>query len=360
MASSPDSDRFPLLDGLRGLAAVMVLGYHIVVAEGIIGPLAHGYLAVDFFFALSGFVIASAYEQRLRSGRLSLKDYAVTRLIRLYPMLTIGLLFAAAASLASGAPLGGSVGSLLLVLLAEELMIPSLFGHGPIFLLNGPQWSLFLEMAANAWHALFVKQLGAGVLIAVIAICAALLVWIGLQHHGLNMGWRTENLAEGAARTLFSFFVGLGVQRLRAAGRLPKAVLPWWAITALLAAAIGLPNPPAPLAHGLRDILIVLALFPFLLANAVSAPLPRRLVPLAAWAGFVSYPLYLLHTSVLELAAPVLAAPATPKLEKLLGYAAVAAACLLLSWAAGKWAEEPIRRRLMGLLKRSPAPIPAA
>jgi peptidoglycan/LPS O-acetylase OafA/YrhL len=269
-------------------------------------------------------------------------------------MLSIGVFLAAAASLASGRPAGGDLAPLAAILLAEQLMIPTLLGEGPIFLLNGPQWSLFLEMAANACHALVVKQLGTGLLVATIAISAALLVWIGLQHHGLNVGWRTENLAEGAPRTLFSFCVGLGVHRLRAAGRLPQGVLPWWAIAALLAAAIGLPNPHAPLAHGLRDIAIVLALFPILLVNAVSASMPPRLVPLAAWAGFISYPLYLLHASVLALAAPTLAAPTASPIEKLSGYAGVVAGCLLLSWAVGKWADEPIRKRLTAALKSKP------
>ena len=86
--------RYEILDGLRGVAAVIVLSFHLleVYSKGqqytIIN---HGYLAVDFFFILSGFVVGYAYDDRW--GRMSLSDFFKRRLVRLHPMLIFGTLF---------------------------------------------------------------------------------------------------------------------------------------------------------------------------------------------------------------------------------------------------------------------------
>ena len=76
--------RYEILDGLRGVAAVMVLVYHICEPHWgqTTQPVAHGYLAVDFFFVLSGFVIGYAYDDRWSNG-LSLKEFMKRRITRL-------------------------------------------------------------------------------------------------------------------------------------------------------------------------------------------------------------------------------------------------------------------------------------
>jgi len=94
LASKP---RYEILDGLRGVAAVLVVAYHLFETYyhgGTSQPINHGYLAVDFFFVLSGFVIGYAYDDRW--DRMSTWGFVKRRLIRLHPMVIFGSLFGAA------------------------------------------------------------------------------------------------------------------------------------------------------------------------------------------------------------------------------------------------------------------------
>src|SRR6202790_2270034 len=89
---------YPILDGLRGTAAIMVVIYHLFEAYfPVVGhhPTPHGYLAVDFFFLLSGFVVGYAYDDRW--GRMGLRGFLARRLIRLHPMVILGSVIGAIA-----------------------------------------------------------------------------------------------------------------------------------------------------------------------------------------------------------------------------------------------------------------------
>lgn len=85
---------YQILDGLRGVAAVIVVLFHILEAHALGNRteqiINHGYLAVDFFFLLSGFVISYAYDDRW--GKMTLKDFFLRRIIRLHPMIIVGSL----------------------------------------------------------------------------------------------------------------------------------------------------------------------------------------------------------------------------------------------------------------------------
>lgn len=93
LASKP---RYEILDGLRGVASMMVVAYHLFETyshDPLHQILNHGYLAVDFFFVLSGFVIGYAYDDRWT--RMTLKDFFKRRLVRLHPMVIMGTLIGA-------------------------------------------------------------------------------------------------------------------------------------------------------------------------------------------------------------------------------------------------------------------------
>ena len=157
---------YELLDGLRGVAALLVVFHHIFegyafagsvngVGDGIIAHLNHGYLAVDFFFLLSGFVIGYAYDDRWQRG-FTLSDFFRRRLIRLHPMVVFGAVVGLVCFLLQGcAHWDGSrvsVSMAMLALLAAMFMIPAwpgcpyeVRGNGEMFPLNGPAWSLFFE-----------------------------------------------------------------------------------------------------------------------------------------------------------------------------------------------------------------------
>ena len=161
---------FALLDGLRGVAALAVLWYHVSegfafaeatngAGDGIIRSFNHGYLAVDFFFLLSGFVIAYAYDDRWGKG-LTIGNFFKRRLIRLHPMLIAGAIIGAITFLIQGGVTWSgeavSTSAVLLCLALTFLFIPSVpggsyevRGNGEMFPLNGPYWSLFFEYIGN-------------------------------------------------------------------------------------------------------------------------------------------------------------------------------------------------------------------
>lgn len=94
LASKP---RYEILDGLRGVAAMLVVAHHLFETYFHTAPnqpINHGYLAVDFFFVLSGFVIGYAYDDRW--NRMSIWNFAKRRLVRLHPMVIFGTLIGTA------------------------------------------------------------------------------------------------------------------------------------------------------------------------------------------------------------------------------------------------------------------------
>ncbi|WP_066721730.1 acyltransferase family protein [Sphingomonas pituitosa] len=91
-ATSDGKPHFDVLDGLRGTAALLVVAFHIqgitVLFEASRLLLPHAYLAVDFFFALSGFVVGYAYDDRW--GRMTVREFLARRLVRLHPLVVLG------------------------------------------------------------------------------------------------------------------------------------------------------------------------------------------------------------------------------------------------------------------------------
>src|SRR5450631_2286933 len=87
---------YPILDGLRGVAAILVVAFHIFETHStshLDQIINHGYLAVDFFFLLSGFVVGYAYDDRW--GRMSTWEFIKIRLVRLHPLVILGTLIGA-------------------------------------------------------------------------------------------------------------------------------------------------------------------------------------------------------------------------------------------------------------------------
>lgn len=123
------------LDGLRGVAALIVVIYHrrfwVAGFEDW-----HGYLAVDFFFLPSGFVISHAYGGRLASGQLSPDRFAVARVIRLYPLIVLGAVLGTVSFVIEGVQkswLGLGLRALdALPFGGAALPQPFLLGSGPI------------------------------------------------------------------------------------------------------------------------------------------------------------------------------------------------------------------------------------
>ncbi|MDE2595541.1 MAG: acyltransferase [Sphingomonadales bacterium] len=327
--------RLHALDGLRGVAAIAVMLMHAQLASL---PISRGYLAVDLFFVLSGFVIARSYEPQLQRGSLDLRGYVLVRLERLYPMLFLGGAIGVAlyaAGLLPYRPAGG--GELALALAGQFLLIPFTV-PGFSFVFNGPQWSIVLELLANFGHALALPMLGNRMLALLIAICALGLLLTARRFGHLNIGFTRDGFVYGLPRVGFGFLAGVLLCRTHASWSrfvpatpfvVPAAGFVGVAMLVDLAQALGAWS-------GSYDCVAVLLLFPLLTMLGVEASGGR----VATALGTLSYPIYAIHYQTFG----VLHARHAP--EGLVW--GVALALLPVAWGLGKWVDEPLnawRRR---------------
>jgi len=335
----------PTLDGLRGVAALAVVGSHFENLSGVSLHLEHCGVAVDFFFVLSGFVIGQAYERRLAEG-LTWRAYMGLRLERLYPAILGGLLIGLAVALAAGERLHPAMA--LQFLLLPVFWGPLLHG-GELFPLDGPQWSLFLELAANAAHAAARRWLTTPRLAVIVAMAGAVLVFVSLRAGGLDVGWARDSFWGGPPRVIYGFGMGLLIWRWRAGGRKLPAV-PYLAIVAALILCLVRPFPEAGL-YAVTDPVLVLLVMPLLVALAVASPAPRRGAGLVMWLGALSYPLYAIHAPTLRAFELVL--DRLSDQQAAVGWALSLPAVILFTTLFARFCEAPVRAWLRG--RRRPA-----
>lgn len=366
-AVSPGKSHFVVLDGLRGVAAVMVVVFHLFEAHAGGDPqrqiVNHGYLAVDFFFLLSGYVVAYAYDDRW--GRMSLRGFALRRLIRLQPMVVLGsligaLLFAFQDFAIFPKAASASAGHVVLVMLLGFVMVPlpkfaDLRGWDEIYPLNGPAWSLFYEYVANALYALGVRRLSdrwLGVLVA-IAAGALLHLAVGGPRGDLIGGWALDpaGIRIGLTRVTYPFFAGVLLMRLGGRVRTPRS----FALSAaLLVVALALPRfggTDRLWLNGLYEALCVILLFPLIVAIGAGDKTERGpSIALARFFGNLSFPLYITHYPLIYIYSGWVAdRQPGPALGATVGLAVFAAA-IAIAYASLTLYDEPVRRRLAARL----------
>lgn len=304
------AQRFLLLDGLRGVAAFAVILDH--VPGGVLGDLLPGrYLAVDFFFVLSGFVLAHAYGKRLEQGWSPLA-FMIARLIRLYPMYLLGLVIGLALSVLGllRGWLGPTWSDVITAGLLGLLFLPApampVFGGGALYPFNGPAWSLFFELIANLIYALMARVLSWRVLGAILAVGALAVVYAINHHAGTGgPGWLWEHIDAGLARVIFDFFAGVAIHRIWAARRIPA--LPWWLALAAFLAVIAV--PATGIWRVIYDSSAALVLMPMLVAFSAGSRVSGAVAALCATFGLLSYGVYVIHVplfAALEAAAAAL------------------------------------------------------
>ncbi|MFW2830061.1 acyltransferase family protein [Sphingomonas sp. ID0503] len=275
--------RFVFLDGLRGVAAMMVVIYHYTFAGPAENAMQHGYLAVDFFFLLSGFVIAAAYEDRLRTRADYCARFLVARAIRLYPLVILTTLVGFAA--VDGPKDMAS-------LLSNMLLLPELtrLGREDSFVLNVAMWSLAMEVLVNILYAVTVRRwLSDRVLIGIVAVSLVGVLYVAATSNDLNIGARAGTLPATLMRTLFSFALGILIYRWRGwlmPARPASPALVLLTFAALLAAPYHAP------VNGLFDALAVTVFFPLVLIAGASVVLNFTQAEGCRILGELSYPLY--------------------------------------------------------------------
>jgi peptidoglycan/LPS O-acetylase OafA/YrhL len=287
---------FQVLDGLRGIAAFAVVLFHFMEwiypdpAKNFIG---HGFLAVDFFFCLSGFVIGYAYDERLKY--IGLKQFFKRRLIRLQPMVVFGSVIGLLAFLWD--PFADyqdqyPVVKIILLFLCSLLMIPlPVMGERGFnnFGLNAPSWSLFWEYVANIFYGLFLVRLSRRLLALLLIPAAYFLFNTAYQKGNLLGGWAGENFWDGGVRIWYSFLAGLIIYRYNL---IVKNKAGFIGCGILLSLAFIVPHFSF---NWLTEALVVAVYFPLIVSLGAGAGLPRKTLTICQFSGNISYPLYMTH-----------------------------------------------------------------
>lgn len=312
---SDSKSHYKILDGLRGVAAIMVISMHIM--ESFAGGDAtkmyinHGYLAVDFFFLLSGFVIAHAYDDRW--GNMSIKDFFKRRLIRLHPMIIIGMTVGAicfyfSASTVVFPPIGSTpVWKLILTMLIGYTLIPipvsmDIRGWAEMHPLDGPAWTLFFEYIANILYALVLRRASKPVLAVLTLIAAVALIQYGVNggRGDLIGGWSltAEQLRIGFTRLCYPFLAGMLLSRITKPGNMGNTFI-WCSL--LLIITLALPRiGGSDTAHfwmnGLYESLTIIVVFPLVVFLGASGSINNKsLANACRFLGDISYPVYIIH-----------------------------------------------------------------
>nr|WP_199226904.1 acyltransferase [Opitutus sp. ER46] len=308
-----DSKRhYEVLDGLRGVGALMVVGFHIFEAfaggSHLKQLMNHGYLAVDFFFMLSGFVIGYAYDDRW--SRMTLGDFARRRLIRLHPMIIMGMIIGAIAFYFSAGPLFPKIDQvpvwqLLLVMLIGCTLLPvprawDIRGWQEMHPLDGPAWSLFFEYIANVLYALFLRRASKMVLSILTVLAGVALVHLAVtsRHGDVIGGWALSphQLRIGFTRLLFPFLGGLLLSRVARPGRIPHAFL---TASLLLVVVLSWPRVGGKeylWLNGVYDSFVIIGVFPLIVYLGACGDRTEGIAGRACrFLGDLSYPLYITH-----------------------------------------------------------------
>jgi len=370
--------RYDILDGLRGVAALMVLLYHVFndaksffVWPTPVDEFYHSFLGVDFFFILSGFVMGYAYDNRLspdpfpkgRGDTLTFWGFVKRRLIRLHPMVVMGVLLGVVAFIIQGCTKwDGSevtIEAVMWAMLLALFLIPApsgldVRGNTEAFPLNGPHWSLFFEYIGSLLYALLLHRLSTRWLRVWVACGIVSLATYALlqEDGGVAYGWSSEpnNLLGGALRMLYAYPMGLLMARMFRK-RQPKPIKgPVFLLSSLgLMALLGLPLFGGKDTETIYQLVCLFSFFPAIIwfgARGTVCGWRQRAV---SFLGRLSYPLYAVHFPLIYLyitwvgkdAHPYegYSQPWLPAIIIIVASVVIATLCLLFY-------DEPLRKRL--------------
>ena len=322
-AFSDTKAHYDLLDGLRGVAALMVIWYHVFegfafASNSAIETLNHGYLAVDFFFILSGFVIGYAYDDRWGKS-LTMKDFFKRRLIRLHPMVIMGAVLGAITFCIQGSVQWDgthvAISMIMLSLLCTIFFIPAMpgvgyevRGNGEMFPLNGPCWSLFFEYIGNILYALFIRRLSnkaLTVFVVLLGVALAACAVLNVSTYGnIGVGWTLDgvNFLGGSLRMLFPFSLGMLMSRNFKPMKVKGA---FWICTIALIALFSVPYLEGlePLCmNGVYEAFCVIVAFPIILwIGASGTTTDKQSTKICKFLGDISYPVYVIHYPLMYL-----------------------------------------------------------
>ncbi len=334
---------YPILDGLRGTAALLVVTYHLFEAYYPVPanhPMHHGYLAVDFFYLLSGFVVGYAYDDRWE--RMSMLEFFKIRLVRLHPLVILGVFIGAIAFWFDPYTNGAQHVSLMKVTITmligfTLLPSPDVRGWGETHSLDGPCWSLLQEYIANIIYALFGQKMSKIVLWIIVVIAGIVLTIVAIWHKDVATGWGYDSFWIAMVRMMFPFFAGLLLFRTGKLIHVPSA----YVLCSLL--LIVLFFIPTFKFNGIYEAACIIIAFPLIVAAGAGSKISDRWAGLCKFSGAISYPIYILHYPFIYIYTSWVA------LKKPAPMQIVPVACglfvffILLAYASLKLYDEPVR-----------------
>lgn len=354
-----DDDSFVLLDGLRGLGAILILIGHTMPLWGPFWA-PSGAVIVDAFFLLSGFVIAYSVEPRFAKG-MRASDFIIFRFIRIYPLYILGTLlgFAVLCYAAFDDADSNQRFSVLGLQLAPQLFMlpaPEILGGERAYSFNGPAWTLFFEMIVNIAYAVFFRFLTTRVLAVVVALCAVVLTITIFTFGHIDVGSNMQNFWGGLPRAAFGFFGGVLAFRLVGSPRTSERRPTRWAFVLLIGLPLACLMPATPELRPYLDALLVVGLGIPLLCAAQSVAPPMKYASMFHHAARISYALYILQAPLIVMLRRVeWRYPELPGWAPLPGIA-VLVVMLLAAHIAERYYDRPVRRWVLRMIgKRPPA-----
>lgn len=371
------SGRMGILDALRGLAGLVVVVFHLGEASVVFEPAGHGYLAVEFFLLMTGFVLGKAYDGRWAQG-MGLGAFFRRRLVRLHPLAVLGTLIGFVVFLLSGEAgrfgmAGVPLGQAALWAVVAACLIP-IAGHGAMSPFNACTWTLYYEYLANVLYATVLRRCGKALLV-VLTLLAAL--WslatalnvgpypdgslgVGLCSLAGGWGFTPKHVYFGLVRMAFPLLLGLLLSRLGWRLSLDRRVA-FPVALALFAGVLFCPESYAfgigwgmPWLNGVFEFLSVGLVLPVALLIGAGSEMPGALSNrVGQFFGELSYPLYMTHYPFHVLQGAWVAACGTC-LPLWVFYAEGAlqlVLSVLFAWLVMRFYDEPVRRWLTPVRK---------
>lgn len=368
VAFADTKPHYNILDGLRGVAAITVVWFHIFEAYAtshLDQSINHGYLAVDFFFILSGFVVGYAYDDRW--GTMTTKDFLKRRVIRLHPMVVMGAVIGAIMFYFQGCSVWDvskvTILALFVATFINALLIPATLGTeirglGEMYPLNGPSWSLFFEYIGNILYVLFIRKLSTKVLAMLVFLAGCgLAVFAILGPYGdICAGFSLTGIefTAGFLRLLFSFSAGLLLTRIFKPANVKGA---FWICSLSIVALLAVPRIGGAehlWMNGLYDTICFAIFFPLLVYLGASGKTTDKYTSrICNFLGNISYPLYMVHYPFIYLYYAWVKNDHLTFYESLPGAIGVVIGSIVLAYICLKWYDIPVRKYLTNRFLKS-------
>lgn len=352
---------FPILDGLRGVAALMVVAFHICEAHAtsyLDQIINHGYLAVDFFFLLSGFVIGYAYDDRW--NKLTTGGFIKRRLVRLQPMVIMGMIIGAVCFYFQESAMWPMikdvpVWKMLMTMVIGFTIIPvppamDIRGWNEMHPLDGPAWTLFFEYIVNLLYAIGIRKLSDKAVSILVFFAGILLIHLTVTSPAGDVvgGWSLipTQLHIGFARVLYPFFAGLLLFRIAKLTQIKNAFL-LCSLLIIIILAIPRIGGRGLWMNGLYESLSIIFIFPLIVYMGASGKVEGKYATrICKFLGDISYPIYITHYPLIYIYTGWVYDTKVSLKHAYPVALLVFVSCIILAYTCLKLYDEPIRRWL--------------